>query len=242
MQLQIPRHIGIIMDGNGRWAKQRGKRRIFGHIRGASVAREMVRSCARMGVKHLTLFAFSTENWLRPKEEVFLLMKLLEKYLTKEQKSLMEQNIRFTAMGDLSRLPVQLRNLVQATIQKTADNTGMNLNFAISYGSRAEIANAARALARRVADGDLKPDQIDESLLDMHLSSFPTPPVDLVIRTSGECRLSNFMLWQCAYAELYFDETLWPDFDEESLMAAIRWYSGRDRRFGQVTENELPVR
>lgn len=229
------------MDGNGRWARLRGKRRIYGHIRGATVARETIKSCARMGVQHLTLFAFSTENWLRPKEEVFLLMRILEKYLVKEQRSLMEQNIRFTAIGDLTRLPPDLRSLVQRTIQKTENNTGMNLIFAISYGSRSELTEAVKSIAHQVANGELRPEEIDESTLDMHLNSFPTPDLDLVIRTSGECRLSNFMLWQAAYAELYFDSILWPDFNEQSLLKAIQWFSNRDRRFGQVVENELAL-
>lgn len=222
------------MDGNGRWAKLRGRRRIFGHMRGAKVARETIRSCARAGVKHLTLFAFSTENWLRPKEEVSVLMKILAKYLVREQRSLMEQNIRFTTVGDIARLPKEVTQIVQKTIQATANNTGMNLVFAISYGARAEITEAAKQIARRVKSGELSPDEIDESLFDMHLSSAPAPDVDLIIRTSGEYRLSNFMLWQAAYAELYFEQILWPDFTEKHLHKAFDWYSNRERRFGQV--------
>lgn len=238
---KLPRHIGIIMDGNGRWAKMRQRHRTFGHLRGARVARQTVSTCSRLGVKHLTLFAFSTENWLRPKEEVNLLMRILERYLIKEQVVLMEQNIRFTTLGDLSRLPTALRQLLQRTVQNTAKNTGMNLIFAVSYGARAEIASTAKALCQRVLDGDLSVDEVDEAIFDSHLSSYPAPDVDLVIRTSGECRLSNFMLWQAAYAELYFTEVLWPDFSEQHLMKALQWFSHRDRRFGQVQSHELTL-
>jgi undecaprenyl diphosphate synthase len=230
-----PRHIGIIMDGNGRWAQQRGRARTFGHIKGARIAKKIVTAAAELKIENLTLYAFSTENWLRPEQEVNFLMRLLSRYLVKETKNLVKENIRFSVIGDLNRLPSNLRFAAQQTVRATASCTGMNLVFALSYGSRSEIVEAAKHLAEKVKAGELEPAMIDEALFSHHLSTYPAPEVDLIIRTSGEQRISNFLLWQAAYSELYFTKTLWPDFSREEFVQILDLVSSRERRFGKVT-------
>jgi undecaprenyl diphosphate synthase len=234
----LPKHIGIIMDGNGRWARSKRRPRTFGHLKGARVAKRIISYCARTGIPVLTLYAFSTENWLRPKEEVSFLFLLLRRHLLKERSSLMKQNIRFQALGDLNRLPQGILEVVIETMRMTANNNGMQLNFAISYGSRWEIVEAAKSLARKVKEHDLDPESITESVFAAHLESFPQPDVDLVIRTSGETRLSNFMLWQSAYAEIYFSDTLWPDFSSEELGEILQRFSSAERRFGALSPQQ----
>lgn len=234
----LPRHIGIIMDGNGRWAQLRGRPRTFGHIKGARVAKRVITHCAEIGIESLTLFAFSTENWLRPQTEVSFLMNLLRKYLRRETRTLVKENIRFTTIGDLNRLPPDLVQAINDARSQTEKNTGLNLIFAINYGSRQEIVETTRALARKVKEGLLEPEQIDESVLNYHLQTYPAADPDLIIRTSGEMRLSNFMLWQSAYSELYFSEVLWPDFSTTELEKSFHIFRQRDRRFGQVTADD----
>jgi undecaprenyl diphosphate synthase len=235
--MQEINHIGIIMDGNGRWAQSRHRPRTFGHIKGARVAKKIITASRRMGLKNLTLYAFSTENWLRPEEEVQFLMNLLGRYLKRELAQLIEQNIRFTVIGDISRLPKLLQDETQKAIRATAHCTGMNLIFALSYGSRAEIVEAAKAVAQKVRDDGLDLNKIDEALFSAHLSTYPAPELDLVIRTSGEQRLSNFLLWQAAYAEFFFSETLWPDFTEAEFQSILNEFGSRERRFGRVHMN-----
>lgn len=238
--MKLPDHIAIIMDGNGRWAQARGRPRNFGHLKGARVARSAIVSCARIGIKHLTLYAFSTENWLRPKEEVAFLMKLLERNIRKERATLMENNILFKNIGDVSRLPSGVAREMQKTIEATAKNSGMILTFAVNYGGRKEVANAARELAQRAVEGDLDPSDITEDLISENLQSSYLPDPDLIIRTSGEFRLSNFLIWQAAYSELYVTPVCWPEFTEQELFLAIESYSNRERRFGKVS-SDSPV-
>ncbi len=236
--MTLPKHVAIIMDGNGRWAQLRGKPRTYGHIKGARVARQIITACAEKGLENLTLYAFSSENWLRPSTEVFFLMNLLRRYLKKETATLIKQNIRFSTIGDLAKLPKDVLEAIRYAREATAGNTGMNLVFAISYGSRQEIAEGMKAIARQVLQGDLAIESIDESTIDSALSTHGTPDPDLIIRTSGEHRLSNFLLWQAAYAEFYFCETLWPDFSREDLDIALLNYFKRERRFGAVSHHE----
>ncbi|MCM2280216.1 MAG: isoprenyl transferase [Bdellovibrionaceae bacterium] len=231
--------MAIIMDGNGRWAKVHGRERTFGHLRGARVAKTMIEHCADLGVRHLTLYAFSTENWLRPKPEVFFLMRLLARHMRKERDNLVKNNIRFTTIGELQRLPHAVQAEVRKTEAATAANTGMHLVFALSYGARQEITAAVRALAQEVAEGRLKPEAINETLVQNRLETSDMPDPDLIIRTSGEYRLSNFLLWQAAYSELYITNTLWPDFTIQELEHALQSYSQRERRFGR-THASLP--
>ncbi len=236
--MSLPKHVAIIMDGNGRWAQLRGKPRTYGHIKGARIARKIITTCVEKGLENLTLYTFSSENWLRPETEVRFLMNLLERYLKKETSVLVKQNIRFHAIGDLSRLPTDVARVLNHATEATAQNTGMNLIFALSYGSRHEITEAAKKLARDVASGDLNAEDIDESLIQQNLSTAAWPDPDLIIRTSGEHRLSNFLLWQAAYAEFYFSETLWPEFSSEDLEIALLNYLKRERRFGAVVHHE----
>lgn len=231
-----PKHIGIIMDGNGRWAQLRGRPRTFGHIKGARVAKKIVTASAELGIENLTLYAFSTENWLRPETEVAFLMKLLSRYLVRETNNLVKENIRFSVIGELERLPKELRSAVQKTVSATQHCTGMRLIFALSYGSRREIVETAKALALQVKNGELDIASIDEKIFSENLSTHPAPDLDLMIRTSGEQRVSNFLLWQSAYSELYFTKTLWPDFNRQELNKIIEHFSSRQRRFGQVVE------
>ena len=232
--MKIPRHLAIIMDGNGRWAKLHGRERTFGHLRGARVAKNIIERCSALGVEYLTLYAFSTENWLRPKTEIFFLMQLLSRHLRKERQSLMKSNIQFSVIGDLDRLPEFVRAEAQKTIDETKHNTGLKLVFALSYGSRQEITTAMQKLAREVAEGRLQPEQITDEKISGVLQTSHMPDPDLIIRTSGEYRLSNFLLWQAAYTELYISEILWPDFNAEELEKALISFSNRDRRFGKT--------
>lgn len=228
------KHIGIIMDGNGRWAQLRGRPRTFGHIKGARVAKKIITRGVEMGLENLTLYAFSTENWLRPKSEVSFLMGLLKRYLERELQTLIQKNIRFSTIGSLENLPRDVRLIVHRATVLTQTNTGMNLVFALSYGSRQEITEAARELCQKVRDGSLQPEEVTEALFESHLQSYPLPSPDLIIRTSGEKRLSNFLLWQSAYSELFFTDTLWPDFSLTELHEIINNYALRERRFGSI--------
>jgi undecaprenyl diphosphate synthase len=232
--VKLPDHIAIIMDGNGRWAKSRGRPRNYGHLKGARIARSTIIDSAKLGLKYLTLYAFSTENWLRPTEEVSFLMLLLERNIRKERKTLLENNIVFKCIGNLAGLPSGVAREVQKTVEATATNTGMILTFAINYGGRREIADSVKEIASRIAEGDLKIEDIDEELISENLQSQYMPDPDLIIRTSGEYRLSNFLLWQAAYSEIYITPICWPEFDRSELLKAIEVYSHRERRFGQV--------
>ena len=232
----LPQHIAIIMDGNGRWAKQKGKLRVFGHENGTKSVRKVVEACARLGIANLTLYAFSTENWKRPKLEVETLMKLLVSSLRKELHTLEENKIRLNAIGALDALPKSARKELLEVIEKTKDNDRMTLTLALSYGSREELKSAVQVIADKVKNNIISIDDIDEKLINNHLYTHDLPDVDLLIRTSGEHRISNFLLWQIAYAELYFTSTLWPDFTEEHLFEAILNYQNRERRFGKTSE------
>jgi len=234
---KVPRHIAIIMDGNGRWAKRRGLPRVAGHREGMKVVKKIVREANNLGVEFLTLYAFSTENWKRPKDEVDFLMKLPEQFLNSYLTELIEKNVRVCVMGDESRLPKSTQNAVNIAKERTASNDGMILNFALNYGSRLEITEAVKCIADDVANGVINPSDITEEMIKHHLLSPHLPDPDLLIRTSGELRLSNFMLWQLAYTELWFTDVYWPDFNEGHLHEAIDHYSGRSRRFGGVIES-----
>nr|WP_274475373.1 isoprenyl transferase [Mangrovimonas aestuarii] len=233
---RLPEHIAIIMDGNGRWAKKQGLLRAAGHERGTKSVRETVESCAELGVKNLTLYAFSTENWNRPKLEVQTLMKLLVSSLKKEIKTLLDNNIKLNAIGNLDLLPNKVHKELLEVIEKTEDNNRMTLTLALSYGSREELTTAIKAISIKVKNNIISPEKIDESVINKHLYTQNLPDVDLLIRTSGEKRISNFLLWQIAYAELYFTEILWPDFTREHLYEAIINYQTRERRFGKTSD------
>jgi undecaprenyl diphosphate synthase len=233
---RLPRHVAVIMDGNGRWAQQRGLTRIEGHKRGKDSVRAVVETARRLGISYLSLFAFSTENWNRPRREVDALMSLLRRYLHTELRKMMKNEIRLLAIGDLKRLPDTLQQELQATIEATKDNQRMTVVLAVSYGGRAEIVQAARAMARDVCSGRLDPEDVDEQVLSGYLNTAGIPDPDLLIRTSGEMRISNFFLWQSAYTEIYFTETLWPDFREAHFLDALKVYQQRERRFGRILE------
>ena len=237
---KLPEHIAIIMDGNGRWAKQRGKKRIFGHQQGVKAVQKIVEEAARLKVPYLTLFAFSTENWNRPKEEIGTLMKLLVRSLREELEKMLKNNIRLTTIGATDRLPTQVQKELELVVEKTKNNSNMVLTLALSYGGREEIQRAAREIAELVKNNIISPEKIDESIINRHLYAQNLPDVDLLIRTSGEQRISNFMLWHIAYAELYFTSTCWPDFDENELHAALLNYQNRERRFGKTSEQVNP--
>jgi len=228
----IPRHVAIIMDGNGRWAKARSLPRVAGHRQGAEAARKVLRAAGEAGVECLTLYAFSSENWRRPEDEINDLTGLLRFYLQSELEALHREGIRLRIIGDHRAFQADVAAMIDQAVATTAANTRMTLVIALNYGARGELVNAARMLAERVAAGALEPDQIDEALVDSVLDTSDLPPLDLLIRTSGECRLSNFLLWQAAYAELLFVDTLWPDFDGETLRAALADFAGRERRYG----------
>ena len=232
----LPNHLAIIMDGNGRWAKQKGMLRAFGHENGTKSVRTTVESCARLGINNLTLYAFSTENWNRPKLEVETLMKLLVSSLKKELATLEKNNIRLNSIGNFESLPKGVQKELSEVIEKTKNNTRMTLTLALSYGSREEILNAVKKISDKVKNNIISIDSIDESILNNHLYTHDLPDVDLVIRTSGEHRISNFLLWQIAYAEFYFTDVLWPDFTDEHLYEAIISYQKRERRFGKTSE------
>ncbi len=228
----IPNHIAIIMDGNGRWAKKRFLPRTAGHKAGVEAIREVVKYSNKIGLKYLTLYAFSTENWKRPKVEVDALMNLLVNYLRKELEELNKNNVKITAIGDISKLPQACIDELNKSFEITKSNTGVNLNLALNYGGRDDLINSFKSLGKLIKDGKLDPQEIDESSIKSNLSTSDVPDPDLVIRTSGEQRLSNFLLWDVAYSEFYFTDVLWPDFGEENLRQAIYSYQNRDRRFG----------
>lgn len=230
------------MDGNGRWAKARRHSRIFGHIRGAKVAKAIIEECARLKMPYLTLFAFSTENWFRPVEEVSFLMHLLRRQLLREKSMLMEQNIRFQVIGEVGRLPLTVREVVLNTVEETAGNTGMTLTFALSYGGRQEITLMAREIARQAKMGLLDESEVDEALVASLLPSSFLPDPDLIIRTSGESRISNFFLWQSAYSEIEFEAKAWPDFNNEDLHRILSAYAARERRFGRTSDQLQQLR
>ena len=230
----IPRHIAIILDGNGRWAKQRGFARIFGHEQGAAAVRQSVEGCGELGVEFLTLYAFSQENWSRPRTEVTALMTLLQKFLKDTTPELHERNVRLQAIGRLTELPAGCQRQLHASIEATASNTGLTLVLALSYGARVEMIDAVKSLVREVQLGHIDPAMIDPDLFSRHLYTRCYPDPDLLIRTSGEMRLSNFLLWQMSYTEIYFTKTLWPDFRKEDLLEAVRDYSNRQRRYGSL--------
>lgn len=227
-------HIAIIMDGNGRWAQLRNKPRTFGHVKGARVAKKIITQASDLGLKNLTLYAFSSENWLRPHAEVAFLMKLLTRYLKKESVNLHKKNIRFNVIGEVNKLPTEIQKAIVETKELTKNNTGLNLSFALSYSSRQELVLAAQALAKKIIEGKLSIDQINEKSLSDSLMTAGTPDPDLIIRTSGESRLSNFLMWQASYSELFFSPILWPDYSTKDFHEAIQSYLGRERRFGKV--------
>lgn len=237
--MKLPRHLAIIMDGNGRWAQVRGKPRTFGHIKGARVAKQIITECSNLGMSYLTLYAFSSENWLRPEAEVSFLMNLLRRYLKKETQNLVKQNIRFDTIGQINLLPKDLIESIEYAKNCTAKNTGLVLTFAISYGSRTEIVTAARMIAEKVKMGLLDVESIDEQTVSENLETSNIPDPDLILRTSGENRLSNFLLWQAAYSEFYFCSTLWPDFTTEDLHSAFDSFQSRKRRFGGIEDHEI---
>lgn len=230
----IPAHIAIIMDGNGRWAKQQGQVRSFGHQAGAQTVHTIAEEAARLGVKYLTLYTFSTENWNRPEEEITALMNLLFDQI--EEETFMKNNIRFRIIGQEERLPVKVQERLNQCIARTAANTGMTMVLALSYSSRWELTEAARQIAQKVKAGKLEVDSIQAETIEAHLTTNFMPDPDLLIRTGGEVRMSNYLLWQCAYSELYFCDTFWPDFDEQELRKAIAHYQQRERRFGKTSE------
>jgi len=232
----LPKHLAIIMDGNGRWAKQKGLIRVIGHENGTKSVRTTVETCARLGIENLTLYAFSTENWNRPKLEVDTLMNLLINSLKKELKTLQENNICLNCIGTIDLLPAKAKKELLAVIEKTKNNTRMKLTLALSYGSREELLNVVKNISQKVKKNIISVDDIDESIINQHLYTHNLPDVDLVIRTSGEHRISNFLLWQIAYAEFYFTDVLWPDFKDEDLYEAIISYQKRERRFGKTSE------
>ena len=232
----LPKHIAIIMDGNGRWAKQQGMMRAFGHENGTKSVKQTVEACAEIGVKNLTLYAFSTENWNRPKLEVETLMKLLVSSLKKEISTLQNNNIKLAAIGNLNLLPKKVYKELHEVIEHTQNNTRMTLTLALSYGSREELLNTVKEISIKVKNNIISLEKIDESIINEHLYTHNLPDVDLLIRTSGEQRISNFLLWQIDYAELYFTSVLWPDFTKQHLYEAIIEYQNRERRFGKTSE------
>lgn len=232
----MPKHIAIIMDGNGRWAKDRQRPRIFGHIKGARVAKKIITKSVEMGIRELTLYAFSTENWSRPEEEVNFLIRLLKRYLVRERNRLIKQNIRFKVIGDYHKFPNFVVEEIENTIELTRKNTGMCLSFALNYGGRQELVEVMKDLSLQVQLGKLNPNQITEELVTTFIKQKSVLDPDLIIRTSGELRLSNFLMWQSVYSELYFTSTLWPDFNEFHFLEAITAFENRERRFGHTSE------
>jgi len=233
---RLPKHIAIIMDGNGRWAKQRGKLRVFGHQNGKKAVQKVVENCAKLQIPNLTLYAFSTENWKRPKAEVEALMQLLIGAIKSELTKLTENNIRLKTIGNIDLLPDLIKKQINQAVEKTKNNTGLTLTVALSYGAREELTNACKDICSKVKENTITINDIDESIINQHLYTRDLPDVDLLIRTSGEQRVSNFLLWQIAYAELYFTEVLWPDFQDNDLYQAIISYQNRERRFGKTNE------
>jgi undecaprenyl diphosphate synthase len=233
---KLPKHIAVIMDGNGRWAKQHNRPRVFGHSNGVKAVREITEACAEIGVEYLTLYAFSTENWGRPTLEVNALMTLLVDTIRKEIRTLMDNNIRLQAIGDLSGLPQKTAKTLQEGIDQTAKNTRMTLTLALNYSSRWEIVEATKKIVQEFKAKDRDIEEIDDLLIEQHLATTGMPDPELLIRTSGEHRISNYLLWQIAYTELYFTDTLWPDFRKEDLYIAIHDFQNRERRFGKTSE------
>jgi undecaprenyl diphosphate synthase len=233
---KLPKHVAIIMDGNGRWAKKQGKKRISGHRQGAQSVREVIEEAARQHLEYLTLYAFSTDNWSRPKEEVNLLMKLLVNSLKKEFRRLIDNNIQLQSIGNTDDLPGPVKEELNYVIEKTKNNKGMVLTLALNYGGKEELTQAVKNIAQKVKNSIISPENVDQSTIIEHLYTRNLPAVDLLIRTSGEERISNFLLWQIAYAELYFTKTLWPDFKKEDLQKALVDYAKRERRFGKTSE------
>ncbi|MBO5518286.1 MAG: isoprenyl transferase [Firmicutes bacterium] len=232
--MKVPEHIAIIMDGNGRWAKEKGMVRLKGHQAGMESLREIVRACSDKGVKVLTVYAFSTENWKRPIDEVSGIFALLVRYVAKELKELNANNVQIRMLGDIDPLPADAKKAAQQAVDSTKDNTGLVFCIAINYGGRAEIVRAAKALAKQAAEGQLDPGSIDEAMFASQLYTADLPDPDLIIRTGGEMRLSNFLTWQSAYSELYVTDTYWPDFTPDKLKEAIEAFNGRDRRYGGI--------
>ncbi len=235
-QSKLPKHVAIIMDGNGRWAKQKGEDRIVGHENGVKSVRDTVEAAAELGINYITLYAFSTENWNRPQEEVIALMQLLVHTISAETKTLNKNNIRLQAIGDLKSLPTDCYDELKEAIEKTSTNTRTTLVLALSYSSRWEIVNAVQHIAEKIKQGTLMPTEINENTINEHLCTAGMPEPELMIRTSGESRISNFLLWQLAYSELYFTDKLWPDFRKEDFYEAIVDYQHRERRFGKTSE------
>ena len=231
---RLPRHVAVIMDGNGRWAKRQGLPRVMGHKRGVDALKELLRCCNDWGIKALTAYAFSTENWGRPLEEVDFLMTLFERVLRKELREMMQENVQIRFVGNLNALPRSLQAEIERSMADTQDNPGIRFTVATNYGGRQEILHACQAIAQQVQQGLIQPEQIDEALFESHLYTAGICDPDLLIRTSGEMRISNFLLWQMAYAEMYITETLWPDFDRLEFHRALTAYQQRDRRFGKV--------
>jgi undecaprenyl diphosphate synthase len=233
---RLPKHIAIIMDGNGRWAKQKGNPRVFGHRNAILAVRDTVEAAAEIGIQYLTLYAFSTENWERPRTEVDALMSLLVTTINNETKTLLENNVRLRVIGNIGSMPVNVAQQLKAAIEKTKKNTGLNLVLALSYSSYWEILNAVKSIAADIEQGKIESSKIDKNLFETYLDTADFPNPELLIRTSGEFRISNFLLWQIAYTELYFTSTLWPDFRREHLYQAICDYQSRERRFGKISE------
>ncbi len=233
---KLPVHVAIIMDGNGRWAKKRLLNRIKGHEKGSETVRTIVRASRELGIRYLTLYAFSTENWGRPKTEVSALMSLLKKFVLSEKKDMMEHRIRLNTLGQIDKLPGDVRTALVQAMDETKDNEGMCLSLALSYGSRDEITGMVKKIAEKARQGSVRPEDITESMISDHLFTAGMPDPDLMIRTSGEMRISNFLMWQLSYAEIFFTETLWPDFSEAEYKKILKAYQMRDRRFGKVEE------
>ena len=231
---KLPSHVAVIMDGNGRWAKKRLLNRIQGHEKGSETVRTIVRACREIGISYLTLYAFSTENWQRPQSEVLALMTLLKKFLESEKKEMLDNNIRLYAIGQIERLPENVRQALLNVMALTKNNNGMTLNLALSYGGRAEIVKMVKEIAMKAKDGTIGPDSITPEIISEHLYTRQMPDPDLLIRTSGEMRISNFLLWQIAYSEIYITDTLWPDFGKDEFVRILKDYQQRDRRFGKV--------
>jgi undecaprenyl diphosphate synthase len=231
---KLPSHVAIIMDGNGRWAKKRLLNRIKGHEKGSETVRTIVRTCRKIGIPILTLYAFSTENWQRPKSEVTALMSLLKKFLESEKTEMLDNNIRLNAIGQTERLPEYVRKTLHKTMDLTKNNDGLCLNLALSYGGRSEIIRMVKQIAKKVRDGHIDPDLITSELISEHLYTSDMPDPDFLIRTSGEMRISNFLLWQIAYTEIYITDTLWPDFGKDEFVQILKDYQRRERRFGRT--------
>ncbi len=232
----LPKHVAIIMDGNGRWAKKQGFKRVFGHKKGVEAVRQTLEAATELGIETLTLFAFSTENWNRPKFEIDTLMNLLVSSLKKEIKTFQKNNVKLQTIGNIEMLPKKAQRELKESIELTKNNTKIILNLALNYGAREEIINATKIISKKIVNNDLKIEEIDENIINSHLYTFNLPNVDFLIRTSGEKRISNFLLWQIAYAELYFTDVLWPDFNKEEFYEAILNYQSRERRFGKTSE------